>query len=59
MFLAAFEAVDALRAGGMRGLLVCSASTEQDALVARADVVLDGPDAVAVWLTDWAEALEA
>ena len=55
----AFEAVDDLRAGGMRGLLVCSASTEQDALVSRADVVLDGPDAVAIWLADWAEALGA
>ncbi|MGB9011817.1 MAG: trehalose-phosphatase [Aeromicrobium sp.] len=53
----AFEAVDDLRAGGMRGLLVCSASTEQDALVSRADVVLDGPDAVAIWLAAWAEAL--
>ena len=55
----AFEAVDDLRAAGMRGLLVCSASSEQDALVARADVVLDGPDAVAVWLADWADALGA
>lgn len=52
----AFEAVDDLRAGGLRGLLVCSASTEQDALVARADVVLDGPDAVAAWLAAWADA---
>lgn len=56
--LPAFDAVDELRAGGLRGLLVCSASTEQDALVARADVVLDGPDAVAAWLTDWADAFE-
>lgn len=55
--LPAFDAVDALRADGLRGLLVCSESDEQDALVARSDVVLDGPDAVAVWLSDWADAL--
>lgn len=53
----AFDAVDDLRADGLRGLLVCSASEEQDALVPRADVVLDGPDAVAAWLTAWADAL--
>lgn len=48
--LPAFDAVDALRESGVGGLLICSASTEQDALVARADVVLDGPDEVAAWL---------
>lgn len=57
--LPAFDAVDELRSSGLRGLLVCSASTEQDALVTRADVVLAGPDAVAVWLSDWADALGA
>jgi trehalose 6-phosphate phosphatase len=57
--LPAFEAVDELRADGLRGLLVCSASAEQDALVALADVVLEGPDAVAAWLTAWADALDA
>jgi len=57
--LPAFDAVDALRTDGLRGLLVCSASEEQDALVARADVVLDGPDEVAAWLTAWADALDA
>ena len=56
--LPAFDAVDELRAGGVRGLLLCSASAEQDALVARADVVLQGPDAVAAWLTDWADQLD-
>lgn len=55
----AFDAVDRLRAGGLGGLLVCSASDEQDALVTRADLVLDGPDAVAVWLGGLADALEA
>lgn len=57
--LPAFDAVDGLRAEGLRGFLVCSASTEQDALVPRADLVLDGPDAVAEWLTDWADRLGA
>lgn len=57
--LPAFDAVDGLRADGLRGLLICSASAEQDALVARADAVLDGPDAVAAWLTTWADQLDA
>ncbi|MFI5426940.1 trehalose-phosphatase [Aeromicrobium sp. UC242_57] len=48
--LPAFDAVDALRADGVAGLLICSASPEQDALVSRADLVLAGPDAVAEWL---------
>ena len=45
--LPAFDAVDRLRAAGLTGLLICSASDEQDVLVARSDLVLDGPDAVA------------
>lgn len=53
--LPAFDAVDELRAGGMAGLLICSASDEQDALVSRADVVLDGPDEVATWLEQLAD----
>jgi trehalose 6-phosphate phosphatase len=57
--LPAFDAVDRLRAGGLTGLLICSASDEQDVLVARSDLVLDGPDAVAVWLGTLADALEA
>lgn len=57
--LPAFDAVDRLRAGGLTGLLICSASDEQDVLVARSDLVLDGPDAVAVWLGELADALEA
>jgi trehalose 6-phosphate phosphatase len=39
----AFEAVRALRADGLPGLVVCSASTEQPDLVELADVVVDGP----------------
>lgn len=56
--LPAFDAVDRLRGAGSGGLLVCSASDEQDVLIARADLVLDGPDAVAVWLGGLADALE-
>src|SRR5688500_12542936 len=44
--LQAFEAVRALRRGGMAGLLVCSGSEEQQALVEVSDVVVDGPDGV-------------
>ena len=39
----AFEAVRALRADGLPGLVVCSASHEQPDLVDLADVVVDGP----------------
>lgn len=44
--LQAFEAVRALRRGGMVGLLVCSGSDEQQALVEVSDVVVDGPGGV-------------
>jgi trehalose 6-phosphate phosphatase len=39
----AFEAVRALRAEGLPGLVVCSASQEQPDLVELADVVVQGP----------------
>jgi len=39
----AFEAVRALRADGLPGLVVCSASREQPDLVELADVVVEGP----------------
>lgn len=42
----AFNAVAQLRREGMVGLLVCSGSDEQQALVDRADLVVDGPDGV-------------
>jgi trehalose 6-phosphate phosphatase len=42
----AFEAIAALRREGMVGLLVCSGSAEQQALVELSDVVVDGPDGV-------------
>ncbi len=53
----AFEAVAELRASGITGLLICSASDEQDALIALSDLVLDGPDAVATWLEELADDL--
>jgi trehalose 6-phosphate phosphatase len=55
--LPAFEAVRQLRDEGVEGLLVCSASYEEDALVQIADVILDGPAGVAGWLTALADAL--
>lgn len=55
--LPAYDAVDAMRAGGIPGLLVASASHEQDALVARSDLVLPGPEAVAAWLGSLADEL--
>jgi trehalose 6-phosphate phosphatase len=55
--LPAFNAVRQLRDEGIEGLLVCSASYEEDALVQISDVILDGPAGVAAWLTDLADAL--
>jgi trehalose 6-phosphate phosphatase len=49
--LAGFDAVEALRAEGVPGLLVCSASDEGPAeLAARADVVVAGPAGVVALL---------
>lgn len=56
--LPAFDAVGELRHRGTPGLLVCSASAEQDALADRADVVAEGPSGVAAWLTALADAIE-
>ena len=44
--LPGFAAVEELRADGLPGLLVCSGSEEQRALVEHADLVVDGPDGV-------------
>lgn len=44
--LAAFDAVESLRAEGVPGVLVCSGSAEVTALAERADVVVDGPAGV-------------
>lgn len=56
----AFEAVRELReAGVIEGLLVASASPEQDALVHLADIVVQGPDGVAALLNRLADAAHA
>ena len=52
--LEAFHAVAGLRDGGLPGLLVCSGSDEQQALVELADAVVDGPDGVVGWLRELA-----
>ncbi|WP_166137024.1 trehalose-phosphatase [Nocardioides ochotonae] len=44
--LEAFDAVCALADAGMPTLLVCSASEEESALMARADIVVHGPEGV-------------
>ncbi|MFC4056592.1 trehalose-phosphatase [Actinomadura syzygii] len=48
--LAAFDAIDELRADGVPGVLVCSGSTEVTALADRADLVVDGPPGVVALL---------
>ena len=55
--LPAYEAVEQLRAEGVPGLLLCSASAEEDALRERADVVVNGPEGVGAWLADLAARL--
>lgn len=48
----AFKAVRQLRADGLPGLVVCSASTEQPDLMELADVVVDGPRGTVELLRD-------
>ena len=48
--LAAFDAVEALRAEGVPGVKVCSGSAEVTALADRADVVVDGPSGIVALL---------
>ncbi|TVL88988.1 trehalose-phosphatase [Streptomyces sp. SAJ15] len=55
--LAAFAAVEDLRADGLPGLLVCSGSDEVTELAARADLVVDGPRGVVTLLTALADTL--
>ena len=57
--LPAFRLVEQLRGEGRGGLLVCSASHEEDALSGLADVVVEGPQGVAIWLEELADSLEA
>jgi trehalose 6-phosphate phosphatase len=55
--LAAFDAVDQLRAQGLHGLLICSGSIEENALAERADVLVEGPDGVVALLRALAQML--
>ncbi|WP_414168251.1 trehalose-phosphatase [Streptoverticillium reticulum] len=55
--LAAFAAVEKLRAEGVPGTLVCSGSSEVTELAGRADLVVDGPGGVVELLTALAERL--
>jgi trehalose 6-phosphate phosphatase len=55
--LAAFDEVDRLRGVGVPGLLICSGSAEESALVERADLVVDGPAGVVAFLRDLVEQL--
>jgi len=48
--LEAFKAVAALREQGAPGLLICSGSEEQQALVELSDVIVDGPEGVVTLL---------
>jgi trehalose 6-phosphate phosphatase len=55
--LPAFRAVRELATAEVAGLLVCSASTEEDALTELSDVIVDGPPGLAAWLNELAERL--
>lgn len=57
--LPAFDAVRDLRENGTPGLLICSASHEEDALSVHADLVAAGPSGVAAWLGALADELAA
>jgi trehalose 6-phosphate phosphatase len=57
--LPAFRVVQELREEGLDGLLICSASHEEDALAAMSDLVLCGSKGVAEWLNQLADELEA
>ncbi|HEX8486923.1 MAG TPA: trehalose-phosphatase [Propionibacteriaceae bacterium] len=57
--LPAFRAVEQLRGEGVPGLLICSGSHEEDALIELADLIVDGPEGIADWLTRLADSLEA
>jgi trehalose 6-phosphate phosphatase len=55
--LSAFDAIEARRADGHPGLLVCSGSEEVTALAERADLIVDGPPGVVALLDALADAL--
>ncbi|MCL6302226.1 trehalose-phosphatase [Streptomyces kronopolitis] len=56
--LAAFGAVERLRADGLAGVLVCSGSAEVTELADRADLVVDGPAGVVGLLGGLADRLD-
>lgn len=51
----AFRAVGAMREAGRPGLLVCSGSEEQKALVELSDIVVDGPEGVLAFFRRFAD----
>lgn len=55
----AFEAVEVLGKDGAATLLVCSASTEESALVPLSDVVVHGPDGVLALLRQFCRDVDA
>jgi trehalose 6-phosphate phosphatase len=55
----AFRAVEELRAEGHPGLLICSGSEEQRALVELSDIVVDGPEGVLALLRQFATDADA
>ncbi len=57
--LPAFRTVQQLREEGLDGLLVCSASHEEDALTSLSDLVVDGSAGIAAWLNELAAEVEA
>ena len=56
--LSAFRAVRDLSLAGVAGFLVCSASTEEDALTELSDVIVDGPTGLATWLNELANQIQ-
>jgi trehalose 6-phosphate phosphatase len=54
--LAAFDAVEALRDKGIPGLTVASGSPEVTEVAQRADLVVEGPPGVVMWLESLADA---
>lgn len=55
--LAAFAAVEALRAEGVPGVTICSGSPEARVVAERADLVVDGPAGIAALLDELTAAL--
>jgi 7-keto-8-aminopelargonate synthetase-like enzyme len=56
---AAIDAVEQLRARGIPGVTICSASSEATQVAERADMVVDGPEGVVRFLRDLVAVLSA